>query len=75
MNQDYYVMGSNKIEILISDLNFTHFLLSRDNQILKCIISRQLNPKFHYLETLEIMKVYNKYYIKPEKLTFFPYKF
>ena len=45
----------------ISGLNLAHFTLSRDNQILIVIISRQSNPKFHYLETFEIMKVYNKY--------------
>ena len=49
--------------LYISDFNFAQFSLSRDNQILKFIISRQSNLKFHYLETLEIMKVYNKYYI------------
>ena len=38
---------------------YAHFSLSRDNQILKFIIS-----------TLEMLKFYNKYCIKPEKLTF-----
>ena len=47
--------------VLTSGLNLAHFTLSRDNQILIFIISRQSNPKFHYLETFEIMKVYNKY--------------
>ena len=41
---------------------YAHFSLSRDNKILKFIIS-----------TLEIMKVYNKYYMKPEKYTFCHY--
>ena len=41
---------------------YAHFSLSRDNQILKFIIS-----------TLEMLKVYNKYGIKPEKLTFCHY--
>ena len=41
---------------------YGHFSLSRDNKILKFIIS-----------TLEIFKVYNKYCIKPEKLTFCHY--
>ena len=51
------------IYIYTSGLNLVHFTLSRDNQILIFIISRQSNPKFHYLETFEIIKVYNKYYI------------
>ena len=51
------------IYIYISGLNLAHFTLSRDNQIIIFIISRQSNPKFHYLDTFEIMKVHNKYYI------------
>ena len=49
------------IYIYISGLNLAYLTLSRDNKILIFIISRQSNPKFHYLETFEIMKVYNKY--------------
>ena len=41
---------------------YAHFSLSRDNQILKFIIS-----------TLEKLKVYNKYCIKPEIFTFCHY--
>ena len=37
-------------------------------------IISQSNPTFHYL-ALEIMKVYNKYYIKPEKLIFCLYNY
>ena len=46
--------------VITSGLNLAYFTLSRDNQILIFIISRQSNYKFHYLETFEIMKVYNK---------------
>ena len=41
---------------------YAHFSLYRDNQILQFIIS-----------TLEMLKVYNKYCIKLEKLTFCHY--
>ena len=41
---------------------YAHFSLSRDNQILKLIIS-----------TLKMLKVFNKYFIKPDKFNFCHY--
>ena len=60
----YYLTYNVTLRQLVSGcLGYAHFSsLSRDNKILKFIIS-----------TLKIMKVYNKYYIKPEKLTFCHY--
>ena len=55
------------------NLNCAHFSLSRDNQILKFIISRQSNTKFHYLESLEIMNVYNQF-LNSRKIYFLPLK-